>query len=737
MYMHMDTTENQAHIEKFLTCIKVLCYHDEVFPAKPKNREVNQQTDNVADKCDDDYNALVKGNLKVRDFLTPTEKTDLLLNGLNKTLVEYNENNPYWSPSIKEENLLCLEIKQDVVIRDLWISLCQSLLSGEYLFDAEYSEKLNLALELIRNLDEEYYASCRHPVLTSVYKICLRIREICELTRLQITEYQHKEESRPKGKRSVYCWHGEDNIVREGDKFGREGEHYAEQFESFMVLMVKMTHIDISGTMRRTDIQDLQKLYDYCAPMEARGGVPLLPPHEFSASVIRAIKAKTSLLITQSFYKPCSMIGVKPESLFNNEDVYHSTKSTLFLHKGRRYFHNSDDFPLYELLTTKSKYHNELYLGDFRDLIRVLGINFRWNMEGEDISNYIQYINKGRELESQGKGVLNTTLNLQEYTNLTENLKKTKLEIDNILAKEDKETSDLNKLDEQCKKYIKQVNHLREALENIALYIRQYSSYIPVGVRTRGVWECLFVIDNQVEVFIASYGTKPILIDVLEDEVYPSLNLKYKEFSVNLQYVVYQVFMKETRHSKDVSLRVEEQQKRQEKQEKSLKAYQEWQKKQEESLKAHQKWQEKQEESLKKQEAQYISILGIFAAIIVFVMTTTTIFKEANTLLEFLSVLCAGFGLTALFLFFFKKPENEGGCVLIGTIFFALIFSAVFAFCDAGHSQKESEVTENKADGGINANFSVSYQPGAMEQVPNKADSNARSTVDTVRQTAN
>lgn len=703
----MDTTKDQAHIEKFLTCIKVLCYHDEVFPAKPKKTRPNNTPPDLDREGFEEYH-----NHTIEEILednkvhfTPTEKTDLLLNGLNKTLVEYNENNPYWSPSIKEENLLCLEIKQDVVIRDLWISLCQSLLSGEYLFDAEYSKKLNQALELIRDFDEKYSASYRHPVLASVYKICLRIREICELTRLQISEYQHKEESSAKGKRSVYCRHGED-IVRQGDKFGREGEHYAEQFESFMVLMVKMTYIDISGTMRRTDIQDLQKLHDYCASMEARGGVPLLSSREFNASVIRAIKAKTSLLITQSFYKPCSMIGVKPECLFNNKDLYHSTKSTLFLHKGRSYFHNSDDSPLYELLTTKRKSLNELYLGDFRDLAHSRSINPLWDTEGKDILDYIQYLNKGRELESRGKGVLNTTLNLQEYNDLTNHLEKTKLEIDDILAKEDKEATDLNMLS----KYIEKINILREALENIALYIRQYSSYIPVGVRTRELWECLFIIDNRVEVFIASYGTKPILIDVLEDEVYPSLNLKYKEFSVNLQYVVYQVFMKETRHSKDVSLRVKEQQKRQ----------------------------EKQEESLKAQEMQYISILGIFAAIIVFVMTTTTIFKEANTLLEFLSVLCAGFGLTALFLFFFKKPEEKDERSFIRIAIIAtLACSAVFAFCDASWSKRESVATEDKADGGINANFSVSYQPGAMEQVPNKADSSARSTIDTIRPTAN
>lgn len=711
-------------MERFLSCIKVLCYDDDVFPVKPKSSSFSKKTEKPRDntKYDQQYKTTVNEELAVT-YLAPSEKKELLLNGLREREVRY-EGNSYWSYTEEMSNLRCLEINQEIVIRDLWLSLCQSLLSGEYLFDEEYSKKLKIALELIENFEEEYYASCRHPILVSSYKVCLRIREVCELTKLQISEQESEEmtagkEKTDDGKRSVYCWHGED-IVRQEQKFGAEGERYAEQFESFLMLVVKMTHIDISGTMTRMDIQDLQKLYDYCASIEARVRGSFLLSHEVGTSVIRAIKAKTSLLIAQSFYKPCLAPGVSPEYLFSKECLYHNSKTTLFLHKGRSYAHDSEDYPLYDLLTTKSKHQNEFYLGDFRDLIRSRGISSLWDRTGKDVLGYIKYIDKGRDLENKKKGVLNTTLNLQEYTNLTENLKKTKLEIDNILAKEDKETSDLNKLDEQCKEYIKQVNHLREALENIALYIRQYSSYIPVGVRTRGLRECLFVIDNQVEVFIASYGTKPILIDVLEDEVYPSLNLKYKEFSVNLQYVVYQVFMKETRHSKDVSLRVEEQQKRQEKQEESLKAYQEWQKK-----------------SLKAQETQYISILGIFAAIIVFVMTTTTIFKEANTLFEFLSVLCAGFGLTALFLFFFKKPENEGGCVLIGTIFFALIFSAVFAFCDAGHSQKESEVTENKADGGINANFSVSYQPGAMEQVPNKADSSARSTIDTICPTAN
>lgn len=668
-------------IDNFFTCIQVLCYELQVFPRKAK---LGVEVDCSAKGEGGDY----YGEANEIQAISSDEKIALLSKGLEDIELDLKDI-PYWIVNPEKLPLKLLQVNEDEIIRDLWSSLCQSLLKGEYLFIDDYSEKLVAALKLIDAVHEDaLIRDFLHPVLSSIYRVCLYLREFCELTKLQISS-RSEEKDNIKGR--VYSLHRQDieRSIISGNHFGEQGRSYAKQFEDLMLAVVKMTHIDMSGTMRRADIKELRALYDQVCLLERTETGAFAGAGDNFQPVLRGIKAKTSLLIAQAFYKPKSDKGVEPRDLFQKDKCYYNTRSTVLLYKGKCYSHDvAEGCTLYNLLTTKgSQTGDESHLGDFLNLTRNGELYPLWEgKKSNHVSDYKKFLGASSKFS--------LCLDLKKHFSLVEDL--------DTLAKSLKEKEGGGE-HQEYKDLMNKIDDLRDVLEEIFRYVRSYSSYIPRGIRVRDISDCLFTVGGEVQVFVASYGTQPIFLDIIEEEVYPRLNLKYKEFSVNLQYLVYSKFQKGVIRSEKIMKNVET---------------------------LHR--------AVEKQEMQHISILGIFAAIIVFVMTTTTIFKEADAVLEFLSVLCAGFGLTALFLFFFKSPKEKDERSFIRIAIIAtLACSAVFAICDASCSKRESVATEDKADGGINANFSVSYQPGAMEQVPNKADSSARSTIDTIRPTAN
>lgn len=271
-------------------------------------------------------------------------------------------------------------------------------------------------------------------------------------------------------------------------------------------------------------------------------------------------------------------------------------------------------------------------LNKFGDLTPVEDTSNWRGKGGEDIEDYEKF------LEEKSSPVVMNLKDLFEYAkNIEEQCEKVKKEDDN------------NQRREKFVKLVSEVDNLRDRLKDIIDYTSKNRAYIPKGVRTNKIGDCLFTLEDTdlrstvlkgtVEVFIASYGTPPIFIDILEDVVYPRLNAIYKKGSL--------VIVSETARVASETARVS-------KQTKELK------------------------EEFEKKDGQYISILGIFAAMIVFATTTTTIFKQADTLQEFLSVLFAGYGLTALLLYFFNpKQEHKEG--LLYTILIAIVLSLIAA----------------------------------------------------------
>lgn len=690
----MGEVNKKLGIREFFECVQALCYAPRWIPVKVKKtaektaEETNYGDANppkggeLANLSSEEIGQLLAGNLLA-------ENTQV--RGDMQKYYNICTNSSSDSSQDSSSKLIQLRLNEDYIAPRLISSLSQSLLSGEYLYDDKYSKILLDIIELIEKTylgeEQKIHNIHLHPILGSIYKLCLDLREICELTKMQIDCSSSDTEC--DDKMGVFCMHETGIALPDVYQYkqSRESELYTRYFEELMPAVVRMTHIDISGTMKREDIKSLQKLYEYARSLEKlqlfEKKVQLFEDSNCLSSVFRAIKAKASLLIAQAFYKPQGSDRDLDE-LFRNKDnehkdgeeqpslsPYHKTKNTVYLYRGKGYIDLPDGKQsLYALLVRfrKEKSDDEPRLGAFRGLKRKEEPDTSaWKLRGYT-QKYIQFLAK-----EEGKCA--RALELKSHFSLLKDLEGSRAILDT--------EKDTEKVSSAYQDFVDNLGELKKRLDYITEYLSRYSLYIPQGIRRGKIEDCLFSIDDQVDVFIASYGTPPVFVDLLQDEVYPKLNSEYKMGSLRL--------LRATSEQSKILLENTQ----------------------------------KLSKETKEKDLQYISILGVFASIIVFVMSTITIFKEANTILEFLSVLFAGFGLTALFLFFFN-PQEKNSPPLLRTIL-ASIGLAVLIACFDYFSDKEPATS-----GSVHLNMSVegAISPSGKSSSAEQSRSNAALPVD-------
>lgn len=674
----MGEESKKLGISEFFECVQALCYDPKLIPVKAQEGEGEnygyaaldfpKEGERFVDLSTNEIGQLLAGNLLAENTQVRGDMQKYY-NICTNSSSDISQDSSLDSSS----KLIQLRLNEDYIAPRLISSLSQSLLSGEYLYDDEYSDKL---IDIIRLIEETYSGEVQkilkehfHPILGSIYKLCLDLREICELTKMQI-------DCSSSDKMGVFSMHETGIALPDLHQYkrSREGELFTLYFEVLMTAVVRMTHIDISGTMKREDIKVLQKLYEYVRFIE---NVKLFKESNCLSSVFRAIKAKASLLIAQAFYKPQGSDRDLDE-LFHNKDnehkdgekqpslsPYHKTKTTVCLYRGKGYIdlpkEGDDKKQLYPLLTEKSD--DEPRLGAFRGLKRKGEPDMSaWKLRGYT-QKYIQFLAK------EG-GKCARALELKSHFSLLKDLEGSRAILDT--------EKDTEKVGSAYQVFVDKLGELKKRLDYITEYLSRYSLYIPQGVRRGKIEDCLFSIDDQVDVFIASYGTPPVFVDLLQDEVYPKLNSEYKMGSLRL--------LRATSEQSRVLFK-----------------------------------------DVKDKEQQYISILGVFASIIVFVMSSITIFKEANTVLEFLSVLFAGFGLTALFLYFFMRQQKRD-CIVLSVAILSICASACIAY--VAYKEQESATS-----GSVHLNMSVegAISPSGKNPSVEQPGSNSTHQIDSAK----
>lgn len=232
---------------------------------------------------------------------------------LKKTKVSEGEEKAYFSKSPKNE--IEEEERLSAVNAQFWAYFTLSLLTGEYLRHARYSNSLEA---IVKEIKGRYYTKesrkFLHPILPVAHNLCQNLLHKCLLMRQQIEVTD--------GNQTLFF--PEETIVLSADysrykKRGREIKE-AEYIQNLGLKLIEMTSIDFLGIIDEEKLKSLANLYNLCEEIEASPEKHLqifekeaydTKPQEIEGSgkyIIEAIKIKTSLLLYQSFFKPsCSL----------------------------------------------------------------------------------------------------------------------------------------------------------------------------------------------------------------------------------------------------------------------------------------------------------------------------------------------------------------------------------------------------------------------------------------------
>lgn len=434
--------------------------------------------------------------------------------------------------------------KLDDIIGDLWTSFSKSLLEGEFLKDKEYYKKLQ---DIINAIKDKYDTSSQeetiylHPILPYIHELCQELSYMCLRIRVQIEESQEEASC----KRKVFHAPVSD-LARKLYAGGMNSEEMlkAKLFHDLGKKLIEMTRIDISGIIDDQAIPPLLLLYKQCERLKGENDAMCrdFPTDTDIKAIFKAICAKTSLLLFQSFYKPVvesdnSRKLNKDESIKN---PYTRAKKFEILYEGNRYYVEKEGEKEENLLYNK--------INEFESLIpfeKPSTDNSTDNStdKPKDIENYDDYV-KEKNKKEKGKKIWKDVLqNEEEQKKILESLlkdpKNIKTEhfiyfrsLDLLLAlmKRLKEMKEEEKKNYNTSKYAQALGYL---LKCFSEWIQSYKDFVSAEQKRNEFKDSFYEIDQEgikQPIFISSYGCKLIHTQALQDEAYPKYNRLYRQW---------------------------------------------------------------------------------------------------------------------------------------------------------------------------------------------------------------
>lgn len=436
----------------------------------------------------------------------------------------------------------------DVIIGDLWTSFSKSLLEGEFLKDSDYSIKLQAIITEIKQTydtspqEETIYL---HPILPFIHELCQELSYMCLRVRVQIEECQEEASS----KRKVFHAPVSD-LARKLYAGGMNSEEMlkAKLFHDLGKKLIEMTRIDISGIIDDQAIPPLLLLYKQCERLKAENDAMCrdFPTDTDIKAIFKAICAKTSLLLFQSFYKP--VVGSDKSSLLNkNESIknpYTRAKKFEILYEGNRYYVEKKGEEKKNLLYDK--------INEFESLIpfeKPSTDNSTDNSTGKpkDIKNYDDYVTeknkkeKGKKKwkevlqnEKKQKEILESLLNDPKNINAEHLIYFRSLNLLLALMKRLKKMKEEGQKKEEGKenyntsKYAQALGYL---LKCFSEWIQSYKDFVSAEQKRNEFEDSFYVVmEVELKIFISSYGCKLIDTQALQNEAYPKYNRLYMQW---------------------------------------------------------------------------------------------------------------------------------------------------------------------------------------------------------------
>ncbi|MBF0952804.1 MAG: hypothetical protein HXK18_04615, partial [Alloprevotella tannerae] len=433
--------------------------------------------------------------------------------------------------------------KLDEIIKDLWISFSKSLLEGEFLKDADYSTKLQ---DFIKAIKDKYDSSSQeetiylHPILPYIHELCQELSYMCLRIQVQIEESQEEASS----KRKVFHAPVSD-LARKLYAGGmNSGEMLkAKLFHDLGKKLIEMTRIDISGIIDDQAIPPLLLLYKQCERLKGENEAMCrdFPTNLDIKAIFKAICAKTSLLLFQSFYKPVVSSG-KLDKGKSVKNPYTRAKKFEILYEGNKYYVEKEGEKEENLLYNK--------INEFEDLEPFKKPSPDNSTDKpKDINNYDTYIKKGKEkwkdvLQNKvtQKKILDGLLKDPKNINSDHSIYFRSLDLLLALMKRLKEMKEEDQKKEEGKnnydtsKYAQALGHL---LKYFSEWIQSYKDFVSAEQKRNEFEDSFYMVkreekeekeEKEQPIFISSYGCKLIHTHALQDEAYPKYNRLYRQW---------------------------------------------------------------------------------------------------------------------------------------------------------------------------------------------------------------
>lgn len=431
--------------------------------------------------------------------------------------------------------------KLDDIIGDLWTSFSKSLLEGEFLKDSKYHIKLQ---DIISEIKHTYDTSSQeetiylHPILPYIHELCQELSYMCLRIRVQIEVSQEEASC----KRKVFHAPVSD-LARKLYAGGMNSEEMlkAKLFHDLGKKLIEMTRIDISGIIDDQAIPPLLLLYKQCERLKAENDAMCrdFPTDLYIKAIFKAICAKTSLLLFQSFYKPVVSPN-NPRELDTDKSIknpYTRAKNFEILYEGNRYYVEKKG-------ETKK---NLLYdiINEYKSLIPFEKPSTNNSTDNStdkptDIRNYDDYVTeenkkeKGKEKwkdalqnEEKQKEILEGLLNDPKNINAEHLIYFRSLDLLLALMKRLKKMKEEGKNNYDTSKYAQALGYL---LKCFSEWIQSYKDFVSAEQKRNKFEDSFYEIDQEgikQPIFISSYGCKLIHTHALQDEAYPKYNRLY------------------------------------------------------------------------------------------------------------------------------------------------------------------------------------------------------------------
>lgn len=243
------------------------------------------------------------------------------------------------SPSI-EQRISSLMDDQISAIVETWLFLANSIMSGEFLSHAEYFQTLDEIIKTIRQAyDKNLNASADgdllnnpphlHPVLVAIHDLCFELRSKCRLMYIQIKLEKEKGNTLTTLPPLPPQWNN-------SGKKDEEIKNLVEWLRQLVKGLIEMTVIDFTCHINKTKLKSLHILFDACEQTkrvtELRGET-LYNPFTINPSpqtlknipygipLLEAIRCKCSVVAYQSIFKAKEQTGQGLSISYNSEKL--------------------------------------------------------------------------------------------------------------------------------------------------------------------------------------------------------------------------------------------------------------------------------------------------------------------------------------------------------------------------------------------------------------------------------